>query len=284
MHALRTAAAATLALALAAVMLTVGACRSHKEATTDPTAAAQADPVTRVNLNRLTATALRGKISLTVRHGQNKLNVGGRLRMKRNEVVQLSLMPYGLVEVGVVELTPDYFLLVDKWGKQYVRARWSDVKAFDRANIDFYTFQALFWEELFIPGKRDKAPAADFDVTLEGETMRLQPTTKAVSQKDATLAFTATTVNGLIRQTRVTAPGSTLRFEWNYSDWTNIERRDFPGTMEVALRTDHLDVGATFRLSSMQADAKMKDIRTSVNTDYYRQVDIESILTHLMSR
>ncbi len=286
---LRTGLAATTTMLVAAAlatMFTVTSCRSRQTTidTTDPTLVAHADHVTRVNLNRLTAPAVRGRMNLTLRQGKNKLSVGGRIRMKRNEVVQLSLMPHGLVEVGILELTPDYFLLLDKWGKQYVKAEWSDIKALERANIDFYAFQALFWEELFVPGKKDKALKEDFDVQEMGESMRLQPTRKALKQRDAELAFVANTINGLIGQTVVTSPeNEALRFEWNYADWFSLGQKDFPSTMTVNVRTERIDVGATFKLSSMQPDENMKDIRTIVNTDRYRKVEIESILTRIMA-
>jgi len=285
-HTLSTTHAAVIALTLMTAMISLNSCRSNKIDIQQPdsTAIANADFVTRVNFNRLTTSGLRARVNMSMARGEGRVNVGGRLRMKRNEIIQVSIMPYGLVEVGILEITPDYLLLVDKWGKQYVQAKWKDIKALERANIDFYAFQALFWEELFIPGKKDRAGKDDFDITPLDETTRLQPTLKAASQKDVSLAFVARTLSGLIQQTVVTTPAqSDLRFEWTYSNWTNLEGKDFAAVMTASITSQGKNVQATFKLSSLEADNKMKDIRTNINKDRYTKVDIEAILNRIMS-
>ena len=44
-------------------------------------------------------------------------------------------------------MTPDYFMLIDKMGKQYVKAAYRDVSFLRNADVDFYTIQAYFWDE-----------------------------------------------------------------------------------------------------------------------------------------
>ena len=274
------------AVAIAALTFTLGSCRSKKVEVvpTDPSVLANADPVTRVNYNRVPFTGIRSKVDLTISRGSNRISVGGRLRMKRNEIIQVSIMPHGLVEIGILELTPEYFMVVDKWGKQYVKEKWSSMKALSRANIDFYSFQALFWEELFVPGRGERALREDFEVSELGETMRLQPTAKAASRDDVELAFVARTLSGLIQQTVVTASGrSDLRFAWNYNDWVNLNGKDFPGTMVADINVGSNEVKATFGLVGLQVDEKLGNLNTKINTDRYRKVDFESILTRIMA-
>ena len=58
--------------------------------------------------------------------GQKDLSVNGTLRMKRNDVVQLSLTFLGM-EVGRMEFTPSDVLIIDRFNKQYVRASYDEV-------------------------------------------------------------------------------------------------------------------------------------------------------------
>ena len=67
--------------------------------------------------------------------------------MKRNDVIQLSLVTFGILEVARIEMTPDYFMLINKMERQYVKAAYSDVPFLSRGNVDFRFIQAFFWNE-----------------------------------------------------------------------------------------------------------------------------------------
>lgn len=68
----------------------------------------------------------------------------GRLRMQRDEVVQLNLVMMGM-NIATLEFTPDSVLLVDRFNKQYVHARYEEIKALREREIGFAAVQALFW-------------------------------------------------------------------------------------------------------------------------------------------
>lgn len=100
-----------------------------------------------VNANPQNEPPVTAKLGLMLQNGNNNVSIGGTLRMKRDDVIQISLVTFGILEVARIEATPDYFLLVDKMGKQYVKAAYSDVSFLSSANIDFRTLQAYFWNE-----------------------------------------------------------------------------------------------------------------------------------------
>lgn len=87
------------------------------------------------------------RMRLDLSSGGRDVSVGGTLRMKRNTVIQLSLTTFGILEVARIEMTPDYFMLIDKVNRQYVKAAYSDVALLRNANIDFRTIQTYFWDE-----------------------------------------------------------------------------------------------------------------------------------------
>ena len=92
-------------------------------------------------------TCVTAKVRLELASNGKSTSVGGMLRMKRNDVIQLSLITFGVLEVARIEMTPDYFLLVDKMGRQYVKASYNDVSFLRDADVDFYTIQSYFWNE-----------------------------------------------------------------------------------------------------------------------------------------
>lgn len=92
-------------------------------------------------------TCVTAKVRLELSSNGKSTSVGGMLRMKRNDVIQLSLVTFGVLEVARIEMTPDYFLLVDKMGRQYVKASYNDVLFLRDADVDFYTIQSYFWNE-----------------------------------------------------------------------------------------------------------------------------------------
>ena len=92
-------------------------------------------------------TCVKAKVRLDLSSNGKSTSVGGMLRMKRNDVIQLSLVTFGVLEVARIEMTPEYFLLVDKMGRQYVKASYNDVSFLRDADVDFYTIQSYFWNE-----------------------------------------------------------------------------------------------------------------------------------------
>lgn len=112
-------------IALAALLLT--ACSATKNLTQTDTPQAE-------------AVSARIGMDLT----ETDLSCTGRLRMLRDDVVQLNLVFLGM-NIGTLEFTPDTVLLVDRVNKQYVRARYQDIYAFEERNMDFRALQALFW-------------------------------------------------------------------------------------------------------------------------------------------
>ena len=78
-----------------------------------------------------------------------KINLGGTYRLKRDEVIQINLTYTMLftINVGTMELTPDYMLVVDRMNKRYCRVLYSEVPTLAQADITFAYLQRVFWGE-----------------------------------------------------------------------------------------------------------------------------------------
>ena len=90
-------------------------------------AVADAQAVLRkVYANQADARCISSKIKFTLRNGRKDLSVSGSLRMKKDEVVRIQLTAFGLMEVGRLEFTKDYVLLMDRMNKAVYGMTWEE--------------------------------------------------------------------------------------------------------------------------------------------------------------
>ena len=277
-------------LCLLACMMLASSCRHRKDAASDDSSSSVAGlqdaglaskMVQRINANRHTEEYLTAKAGVRLESGRNNVSVNGTLRMKRDEVIQLSLAFLGLMEVGRMEITPDYFLLIDRMNHQYVRVAYSQVPFFQQSGIDFHTFQSLFWGELFLPGDAGKAPQSQsYDQEIAGDTLSLTSEVR----RQAALHFVASLSRALLLQTSVVARDSHADplMSWDYSNYKSFCGKQFPTGMLMKLSAGTLKAQVTLSLSNLKNNSDWQT-RTEVNTKKYKQVSIESIIRRLAS-
>lgn len=227
---------------------------------------------TKVNKNCVTASV---KVSLK---GMGKgLSVNGSLRMKRNEVVRLSLRFMG-IEVGLMEFTPDYVLIVDRMKKQYVRAAYADVSFLKQANIDFAAMQALFWNEIFVPGVSNPLQAVcKFQVADHaGHTLLTLTDTPQL-----TYTFTTLTAQALVEQLLVKGKQATDKgeFRWNYGHFKPFAGRLFPTTMQMQVNGGKTNIELDLQLSNLDNNSDWTP-RTDLSSRY-KQLSVEEIMKGL---
>lgn len=214
------------------------------------------------------ASHLTASVKVSINAAGKDLSVSGRLQMKRDDVVRLSLRFIGM-EVGVLEFTPADVLVVDRVNKQYVRAQYDEVSFLRAAGLDFYALQALFWDELFVPGTRQTSKAlARFALTrtAEGPLLSLTDTPRLRYDfliDDATHAVARLAAKGQ----KASDKGS---FAWTYGEFATFAGRPFPHTMQMTLTGTGRDLGLSLSLSSLKQDSDW-NTRTTVSAKYTRK-------------
>lgn len=233
-----------------------------------------------VNSKRLNEPCITAKINVSISTAKKSARVGGSLRMKRNDVIQLSLVALGLMEVGKLELTPDYMLVVDRINHQYVKCNYSDVDFFRNAGIDFFTFQSLFWDELFILNSKGETPnASDYSLKKDGEGVQLVNS----QNRNVALTFLVNAANQLVGETRFSRTESESPvLKWKYTDWNKLGDRDFPGFMKISFALSNDSVEAEFKIGNAKADADW-EARTEVNKNRYSEVSLQTAFNRIMS-
>ena len=261
--------------------LTLSGCKSSRKVTeARPDAAALSDVqhVERVIAGSPQADCIDAKMRFTLRMGDKELSVGGNLRMKRDDVIQLSLVGFGIIEGGRIEFTRDSVLLLDRIHRCYVRMAYHDVGFLRDSGADFYTLQALFRNELVLPGVRH---------VTAGEASRFRvsrrPDGRVVLSGDERGAlacrFVTSLAGALLEQTEIsTASGKAL--VWTYGDFVRMGTGHYPGRMEIVLRGQDMPVTAVIALSRIGTGDGWAT-RTPVSARY-RRMDARSLIRELM--
>lgn len=88
------------------------------------------------------------RCNMVLKSGNRSVSLGGSLRMKRDDVIQMNLT-YGFLNIGVgtLELTQDSVMFVSRMTKQYTRSSYDEVSQLLGKNIGFMDIQKYFWGE-----------------------------------------------------------------------------------------------------------------------------------------
>lgn len=92
--------------------------------------------------------SVSAKLSATLTIRDRDQSIGGTLRMRRDEAIQISLSKFGIEGVRLV-FTPDYVLLLDRINKRAVQTTYEALsKNFPQTRaLSFGDFQRFFWNE-----------------------------------------------------------------------------------------------------------------------------------------
>ncbi len=224
-----------------------------------------------------------GSASLRMSMGEESMKLSGALRMRRNQVVRLQLMlPIIGTEVGRIEFTPDYVLIVDRMNKQYIKTNYSDVDFLVQNNITFYSLQALFWDELISSAHTTatRTDAEEFQAKIDGEGNYV-PISR---QEGSTLLQWNANRSDYTLTSAVLTHGTSI-LTWYYSNFTSLGAKKFPRTQEFSFSAT---INGKPRKASLTID--LSEIKTSSDWDAetqvsakYKEVRAETILSRLMN-
>lgn len=220
----------------------------------------------KVNSQCISANA---KVRITGMGGKD-LSANGKLQMKRNQMVRISLRMLGF-EVGVMEFTPTDVLVIDRFNKQYVRAAYNEVGFLRQAGLDFYSLQALFWNELFLPGQHQLTASDLKRFTLEQtqQTTVLVPTgTPRLTYRFITDAHTETLRRLQVLGKKATDKGE---FAFNYDQFQQLGGKQFPTQLQLAVSGTGKDVSLGISLSSLKTNADFDTTGTKLSSKYTRR-------------
>ena len=281
---------------LLSVLLGFSACATQRKATQSATstasktfdvAAEKLRFLQRVNDNRLYQKNLVASLTATIVTDGKDISVPGSLHMRKDEVIRLQLfLPFLGTEVGRIEFTPTEVLVIDRIHKEYIQADYTQLRFLRDNNLTFYSLQALFWNQLLIPGKQQvgETDLSQFNVELS-ETGQQEIT---ISAGAIAYCWEADKSTAHISRLQASYQGQTsgrTTLDWQYSQFRPFGSKQYP-TRQVATfttaATNKTHTGSiTLELDTPQADANWES-RSAVSGKYKR-VETEDILGKIMN-
>ncbi len=223
---------------------------------------------------------LVSSIDFTIKRGSKDISVDGKISMRRDEVIRIQLSPMGLVEVGRMEFTRDSVLIMDRIHKQYLKSSYDKVGFLRDNGIDFYALQALFWNQLFVPGEKDldksvgKFDIKDNVISLSSGKMKYQWTADTGFEHLMTALATYSSTKHW-----------TSKLDWAYGDFKNFAGKTFPARHTVGITAgtssgSSKNINVIITLKNMKTDSGWDTI-TKVPSKY-KPVELKDVINQIM--
>ncbi len=223
---------------------------------------------------------LVSSIDFNIKTGKRDISVDGKISMRRDQVIRIQLSPMGLVEVGRMEFTRDSVLIMDRIHKQYLKSGYDQVGFLRDNGIDFYALQALFWNQLFVPGEKSLGSSVGkFDIhnnviSLSAGKMKYQWTADSGLQHILTaLATYSSTRHG------------TSKLNWAYSDFKNFAGKTFPArhTVDITAGTSSgssKNINVVITMKNLKTDSGW-DTSTKIPSKY-KPVQLKDVINQIL--
>ena len=286
---------------LASIVAVAASCGTTKQATDSQSGTVQKDGdegatyakraltfVQKVYDNAAYQQNVVSKISFTMSSYGKDISVPGSLHMRKDDVIRIQLfVPILGSEIGRLEFTKDYVMIVDRMHKQYVKADYTKVDFLHRNGINFSSLQALFWNQLFIPGnqKVGETQLKEFQVDLTA-TGNDYPV--SLAQDRMKFVWNADKNSGQIRSADITYSSKehgTSTLNWEYADFRSFGSKKFPYKEKFTITTGAIGSGKKMQIgiemNQITADSDW-ETRTTISSKY-EQVDVERLLQQLMN-
>ena len=275
-----------LKVAVVAMPMALASCKSTKNVVTEPKPVTQEmlqtkEILQKVNDNSQNSKFITSKIRFQVQIGNQDLSLTGNLKMKRDDVIRLQLMAFGFVEAARLEFTKDYVLLMDRINKQYLRASYEQVDFLRNSGLNFYSLQALFWNELFQPGQAqlNNELLEKFQTNIGGDDVII-----SMGEGNMNYKWLANQSDGKIRMANILYKDrihGNSQLNWDYSDFKTFDVKSFPMENKIIFTSNNKEVKINMTLNYVGTDSDW-ETRTSISSKY-KEVSVDDILRRLMS-
>lgn len=258
------------AVALGGMTLAMAECGSKKAATEGTSSTVDKHNggnvqalafVQKVANQKVSTQNIVGKMSLNVQMGSKNITVPGSLHMRYGEVIRIqAFIPLLGSEVGRIEFTPDYVLVIDRMHKEYIKEDYNKVDFLKNNGLNFYSLQALFWNQLFMPGTTSISDAnlLDFGVTEAGNSKNI-----TLKKGNLNIVWNADNANGRISTAKATYSSLTQgksSLNWTYSNFKAVAGKMFPAYQKFTFATTAIknqsNISMTIDMDGVKTDSK----------------------------
>lgn len=244
--------------------------------------------VQKVYDNQVFTKNITGDLTFEIKMDAKEISVPGSLKMRKDEVIRIQLfVPILGTEVGRIEFTPDYVLIVDRLHKEFIQADYSQVDFLRNQGISFYSLQALFWNQLLLPGTQEvkESDLKRFDVDFSVDSNNLP-----VSYRQGPMSYqwqadktTGRIIQALVNYQSSNYGNSSLRMD--YANFKAVGSKQFPADISLRLSTKAAgkpkEVNILLRMDKITTDNKW-DTHTEVSSRY-KKVEPQDVLGKILN-
>lgn len=266
-------------LCFIAIIFILNACKSTKEAAVQRIALAEQAKEERIHTllsQALDFESISGSLRFSIKPGNKSKNttIDGQLRLKKDELIQLSLrIPIIGSEAARVVITPEFVMIIDRLNKQYFYESMETIKGESPFDFDFYSLQALFSNHLFIAGK----PVIS-ETDFNSMSLREDEYFVYINNKDSqgiNYDFLSDYTYRILK-TEMYKTKEKVNMSWEYQDFgLTSNNRLFPMKMQMELTLPEDLISMNFSFSSV-------DVNTEFNSEVsipskYQQISFEQV-------
>jgi hypothetical protein len=205
-------------------------------------------------------------------------SLNAQLKIKKNEVIQLSIRVIGIEAVKII-VTPEQILIIDRWNKKYLAESMKESHVGTLFDFDFYSLQALLTNHIFIAGKSD-IESEDYD-SFKLKEDEFTASLINTDSHDFHYDFLSDYTNR-ITQTKIYKNKEEFNLNWYYQNFEPISnRRLFPMKMNLEFKFPEEMLFLDLLFSSVEIDSSF-DIDTTVPYKY-QKISIEQFTKLIQS-
>lgn len=202
------------------------------------------------------------------------INVNANMRIRRGEIIRITVAPFLGIEVARIDITPEKVLAIDRMNKRYVELGFGELSSLLNTELDFNILQSLILNEIFIPGreKLSQSDAERFALSSYGDQAKLQ----VKGTKRIGYSFFTSATDGRLEETVISLKGLPYSLHCRYTDFTMLGNDVFPQSVEMQSEGTDKKYSLSMKLSRIGTDSDW-DARSEVSSKY-RKISIQELL------
>jgi hypothetical protein len=214
------------------------------------------------------------KATFTFVQKQNSINVNGTVRIRKDSIIVLSIQPLLGVEVGRASITRHSVTVVDRINRRYFKADFDSLRKETGININYYAFQAIFTNALFIYDNPGQVQSSAFEEVKVGELSLLQ------TDKEGLIQEFNINNEKRVMSGRMFMNSEPFSIGWNYQNFNSLESGYFfPHLVKITVSDGKEQHRMDVSYNKIELDKKL-NFNFPVPSSY-TQVTLEELLKML---
>lgn len=220
----------------------------------------------------------RTRVQLNMGSESSSVSVNANMRIRRGELIRLSVAPVLGIEVARMDITPKGVLVIDRMNRRYVEIGFAEVADILKVEVDFNALQSLFLNEIFLPGRESLTveDAVKFDLSEQDGRAHLQVKDSRTQMKDLRSSFFTSATDGRLEETVISLKDLPYALHCRYTDFTMVGSDVFPQSIELTPEGTQKKYSLGLKLSRIGTDSGW-DAKSEVPAKY-RKMTVQEVI------